>query len=160
MKFKLWLLAILPLPFLLACQTTKNVQLIGQLAVQEITAIGIQSGCSDTACYDRHAAHVLVIAQTFQNVTPGMLVADVQKLVDQEIAKLHLSPAEAAPLAIASQSLMAYLTPFVGSSVLSNAGVLFVQQAAGWVAAECELYSPPLKAQVLKMAEARHNKKK
>jgi len=134
---------------------------VGQLLISEATAIAIQAGCKATAtetlqqCYDANAAKVLPIAEEFANATAGTALVDIQKLLTAKIATLP--PAEAAPLNSLLSQLNNYLASVVSSAaVLTAPAVAIVQTVAGWVADECQMYSPVL---AMRVGVVKHKKR-
>jgi hypothetical protein len=134
----------LALTLLAGCALFQGAQDAGQFIAQEGTAIYIQSGCSgQVACYDKNAARVLIFAQQLETATTGTLLSVVQTAVNSEIAKLNLSPAEAAPLLSLETQLFTYLQSKISStSVLTASSLAILQQVAGWVVQEASIYSP------------------
>jgi hypothetical protein len=129
---------------LTGCALFQGATNVEQLIVQEGTAIAIQSGCSSsTACYDKNAAHVLVIAKQLQTVAVGSLLTDLQTVVNNELGKLNLSPAELAPLLSLESQIMQFLSSKVSSSsVLTASTIAIIQTVAGWIVQEASIYAP------------------
>jgi hypothetical protein len=120
----------------------------GQLAIEEATAIAIQSGCKATAtetlqqCYDVKAAKILLIAQVLETATIGSVLTDLQAALAKEVAAQGLTPEEAVPLQVFLQSIVNYLTPLVGNAVLAAPAIAVVNQVAAWVVSIASEYAP------------------
>lgn len=123
-----------------------------QLAIEEGTALRIQSGCKATAtqslqqCYDVNAARILVIAQVFEGATSTTAVSDLQTALTRAIASLGLTPEESVPLLVFGQNLIAYVTPLVDNNVLTAAALSVVNQIATLVASVATQYAPAVVA--------------
>ena len=112
-----------------------------QLIIQELTAVGIQAGCSTPACYDARAAKVAAIAKILESATTSMALTDLQNAVAKELIALKLTPEEIAPINALVNGLFAYLTPLAGTSQLTASVVTTINTVAGWVETVAAEYS-------------------
>ena len=130
-------LSVLTLP---GCALFQKSLTADQLVIQELTAAGIQAGCTTQACYDARAAHVAALATTLKSVTPGMAVTDVTALLQKALTSLKLTPEETAPLTAFVSGIGTYLVNKYGSGALAQSAITDIQTIAGWIAAEAALY--------------------
>lgn len=144
--FLLYLALSVPVSILAGCALFKANPVADQLAVQELTAVAIQSGCATTAtqtaqaCYDARAAKVLTIANSLKSVTVGMAASDITTLLGKTLAALKLTPEESAPIQAFVGALVQQVVTNYGSGVLGQTAVTYVQTIAGWIAQEAGYY--------------------
>jgi hypothetical protein len=106
-----------------------------QVALQEVTAIAVRRAVADSPRAAEKVANIRAIAAQLLTVTSITTVTDLRAVVDAEVAKLHLSPVDAADARSLLNIFEALLRERIGEDINADAMVQVNEFVAMIVAA-------------------------
>jgi hypothetical protein len=106
-----------------------------QVALQEVTAIAVRRAVADSPRAAEKVANIRAIAAQLLTVTSITTVTDLRAVVDAEVAKLHLSPVDAADARSLLNIFEALLRERIGEEINADAMVQVNEFVAMIVAA-------------------------
>jgi hypothetical protein len=105
-----------------------------QVALQEVTAIAVRRAVADSPRAAEKVANIRAIAAQLLTVTSITTVTDLRAVVDAEVAKLHLSPVDAADARSLLNIFEALLRERIGEEINADS-LVRVNEFVGYILA-------------------------
>jgi hypothetical protein len=119
----------------LGCASQSGLSPTGQVALQEVTAIAVRRAVADSPRAAEKVANIRAVANQLLTITSITTVSQLRAQVDAEVAKLNLSPVDAADARSLLNIFEALLRERIGEDINADAMVQVNEFVAMIVAA-------------------------
>jgi hypothetical protein len=127
--------AVLLAGLMAGCASQSGLSPTGQVALQEVTAIAVRRAVTDSPRAAEKVANIRAVANQLLTITSITSVSQLRAQVDAEVAKLNLSPVDAADARSLLNIFEALLRERIGEDINADAMVQVNEFVAMIVAA-------------------------